>query len=386
MGGKRLDWLAHVCKKNRIINTAAQYLYLNVMPALFSRTELKNRAGDSDSNGVWGRGTVRVAFVCDEMTWLDFRDCCHSLFLSPLMWREQFAQFQPQVFFCESAWEGSMCGWPDWRGRIYRNREVFFENRKILLEILEYCRQAGIPTVFWNKEDPPRFHQRYDFIDTALRFDWIFTTAAECVSVYQARGHQRVFLLPFGVNTDIFYPRTPVSEPKRILFAGSWFSDMPQRCQDMCMLFDYVLSSGMTLDIYDRKSSSGGDAFRFPERYRPYIHHSVPYERLPELFSKYEYAINVNSVTDSRTMCSRRVLQMAACGMKIISNFSPAMFEVDGLNFWKSAGDGRIFYFESDPTQIAAQYATYRQFPALLEQVLGPTAVPPEKKAGAVRL
>lgn len=54
MGGKRLDWLAHVCKKNRIINTAAQYLYLNVMPALFSRTELKNRAGDSDSNGVWG--------------------------------------------------------------------------------------------------------------------------------------------------------------------------------------------------------------------------------------------------------------------------------------------------------------------------------------------
>ena len=46
MGGKRLDWLAHVCKKNRIINTAAQYLYLNVMPALFSRTELKNRAGD----------------------------------------------------------------------------------------------------------------------------------------------------------------------------------------------------------------------------------------------------------------------------------------------------------------------------------------------------
>lgn len=385
MGGKWLDRLAHVCKKNRVLNTAAQHLYLNVMPSLFSDMGSENRDG-SDSNGVWGFGEVRVAFVCDEMTWLDFRDSCRSLFLSPRTWREQMDRFQPQMFFCESAWDGAMCGWPDWRGRVYRNQEVFFENRKVLLDILEYCHREGIPTVFWNKEDPPLFHQRYDFVDTALRFDWIFTTSVECVPLYQARGHKRVFVLPFGVNTSLFYPCARTVEPGRILFAGSWFGDMPQRCRDMCMLFDHVLSTGMTLDIYDRKSGSGDDVFRFPERYRPYIRQGVPYERLPGILSRYEYAINVNSVTDSHTMCSRRVLQMAACGMKIISNSSPAMLEMQGLTIQKSAENGRILYFESDAEQIAAQYATDRQFSALLDQVLERGTVQPEKEAGAVYL
>lgn len=376
-----LGKLADLCRKNGLVNTVAQYTYLNLLPSLLPASRPGGREGTSLS----GPRGPRVAFICDEMTWLDFKDQCRSIFLSPMDWREQMDDFAPELLFCESAWDGSVCGWPDWRGRIYRNGGVWFENRKILLELLDYCRLRGIPTVFWNKEDPTFWqHPRYDFTDTALRFDYLFTTAEECVAGYRALGHRQVSVLPFGVNTALFSPSRQAPETGRVIFAGSWFNDIPQRCRDMSLLFDHVLEQGMTLDIYDRKSSSGGKNFRFPQRYEPYIHPGVPYPELPALLGRYEYALNVNSVTDSQTMCSRRVLQMAACGMNIITNPSPAMASMEDLRLSRQCAGGRILYFESDAHRIAARYGTARQFAFVLQSVLGDGAVPERTESRSV--
>lgn len=376
-----LGKLADLCRKNGLVNTVAQYTYLNLLPSLLPASRPGGREGTSLS----GPRGPRVAFICDEMTWLDFKDQCRSIFLSPRDWREQMDDFAPELLFCESAWDGSVCGWPDWRGRIYRNGGVWFENRKILLELLDYCRLRGIPTAFWNKEDPTFWqHPRYDFTDTALRFDYLFTTAEECVAGYRALGHRQVSALPFGVNTALFSPSRQAPEAGRVIFAGSWFNDIPQRCRDMSLLFDHVLEQGMTLDIYDRKSSSGGKNFRFPQRYEPYIHPGVPYPELPALLGRYEYALNVNSVTDSQTMCSRRVLQMAACGMNIITNPSPAMASMEGLRLSRQYAGGRILYFESDAHQIAARYGTARQFDFVLQSVLGDGVVPERTESRSV--
>ena len=66
-----------------------------------------------------------------------------------------------------------------------------------LQALVQHCRDAGVPTVFWNKEDPPHFE---DFLDTARLFDHVFTTDAECVPAYRERlGHDRVGVLPFAV-------------------------------------------------------------------------------------------------------------------------------------------------------------------------------------------
>lgn len=376
-----LGKLADLCRKNGLVNTVAQYTYLNLLPSLLPASRPGGRGGTSLS----GPRGPRVAFICDEMTWLDFKDQCRSIFLSPRDWREQMDDFAPELLFCESAWDGSVCGWPDWRGRIYRNGGVWFENRKILLELLDYCRLRGIPTAFWNKEDPTFWqHPRYDFTDTALRFDYLFTTAEECVAGYRALGHRQVSVLPFGVNTALFSPSRQAPEAGRVIFAGSWFNDIPQRCRDMSLLFDHVLEQDMTLDIYDRKSSSGRKNFRFPQRYEPYIHPGVPYPELPALLGRYEYALNVNSVTDSQTMCSRRVLQMAACGMNIITNPSPAMASMEGLRLSRQYAGGRILYFESDAHQIAARYETARQFAFVLQSVLGDGVVPERTESRSV--
>lgn len=379
-----LGKLADLCRKNPLVNTIAQYTYLNLLPFLFPASG-QGQEGEVALRGNGERNGPRVAFICDEMTWLDFKDQCQGIFLSPKTWREQMDALRPELLFCESAWDGAVCGWPNWRGRIYRNRGVWFENRKVLLELLEYCRLWEIPTVFWNKEDPTFWqHPRYDFTDTALRFDYLFTTAEECVARYRALGHSRVFVLPFGVNTDLFSPGNQMPEPGRVIFAGSWFENIPQRCLDMSRLFDHVLEQGMTLDIYDRKSGSGGENFRFPERYIPYVHPGVPYRDMPSLLGRYEYALNVNSVTDSRTMCSRRVLQMAACGMKIISNPSPAMEIMDGLHLLRRCEGGKILYFESDARRIAVRYGTARQFASVLHRVLGDAAVPDRSEIRSV--
>ena len=258
------------------------------------------------------------------MTWQDFQSCCDGIFLHPRLWQEQMELFAPDLFFCEAAWTGIKKYEGVWRGRVYRDRRLLFDNRRVLLDILAYCRTRGIPTVFWGKEDPTFFeHPVYDFTQTALDFDFIFTTAEECVERYRALGHPRVELLPFGVDTERFYPVEAAPEPGSVVFAGSWFGDQPERCAALERLLDFSLSRGLRLDIYDRKWGSKQKRFRFPDKYRAYLRPSVPYEETAALFHRYEYAINVNSVTDSATMCSRRLLQLAANGTAILTNETP---------------------------------------------------------------
>lgn len=270
-----------------------------------------------------GKQGVKVAFLCDEMTWQDYKDCCEPIFLHPKIWKEQLQSFRPDIFFCESAWSG-IDDFPGvWRGRVYRDRRVSFENRDVLREILQYCGENHIHTVFWNKEDPIYFeHEVHDFTDTALLFDTIFTTAQECIPRYQARGHRNVFLLRFGVNTDMFYPAPEEQKKNAVVFAGSWFGDHPKRCQELAMLLDYALEQNWELVIYDRKSNAPEERYRFPEKYAPYIRPAVSFTQMPEICRQYEYAINVNTVVDSETMISRRVLQLAASGATILSNES----------------------------------------------------------------
>ncbi|MBR2717021.1 MAG: hypothetical protein IKD79_04720 [Oscillospiraceae bacterium] len=279
--------------------------------------------------------------------------------------------FAPELLFCEACWAGIPPYEGCWQGRIYRNRKVLFENRRVLLEILAYCRERGIPTVFWNKEDPTLFgHTRYDFTDTALRFDTILTTAAECVDRYRALGARQVFPFPFGVNTALFCPDGTQCVPGTVLFAGSWFGDQPERCRALAALLDDALEKGLKLDIYDRHSGTAAERFRFPEKYRPYLRPAVPFAQMPALSRRYEWAINVNTVTDSATMCSRRVLQMAACGLKLRSNPAAALEQIRGIEIIGRRRDGAIVELRGDWPELARWQSTERRFDFLLEHTL----------------
>ena len=345
-------------RENRLLNSAAQYLYQKRIRHTAPVGEPLFYGSPEDETN-----SYRVAFLCDEMTWADFSPLCRAQFLHPAVWREQLERFRPDFFFCESCWSGVPPFEGCWRGQVYRNRRLLFENRRVLLEILAYCRQQGIPTVFWNKEDPAgSLDARYDFIDTALRFDYIFTTAEECIETYRRRGHQQVALLPFGVNPALFYPDVSLQRPGTALFAGSWYADQPERCKALTELLEYALAQGWQLDIYDRHSGSKERRFRFPERFAPYLRPAVPFARMPELARRYEWAINVNTVTTSQTMFSRRVLQMLASGTKVLSNPSPAMERFPGVRPLLSGQGYAILRVEGEPTQIVAHCSNMVRF------------------------
>ena len=309
-------------KRSKKLNELAQYAYLKLSKVFGMRARKSDRLlfGSPSQKGSTDK-RPRVAFICDEMTWQDFCPFSDCVFLHPKVWKKQLEQFQPDVFFCESAWSGIEAYANVWRGRIYRDRRVSFENRDVLMEILAYCRKKGIKTVFWNKEDPVYFdHPIYDFADTALRFDHIFTTAGECIDGYRAGGHNSVTLLPFGVNTQMFYPAKNTGENNRVMFAGSWFAEHTGRSEALEKLLDYAIAQGWQLDIYDRNSNNQEGRFSFPEKYAPYLRPAVSFSEMPDIYRQYNYAINVNTVVNSPTMLSRRVLQLAASGITILSN------------------------------------------------------------------
>ena len=277
----------------------------------------------------------KIAFVCDEMTWQDFKGQCNSVFVTPYNWRKVFNDFQPDLFFCESAWSGINEYQNCWRGRIYKSKNIRYENRRELMKILDYCRKKNIPTAFWNKEDPTFWgNESYNFVDTALHFDHVFTTSQECISKYKELGHTSVHVLMFGFSPDIFFYDPSVKKEEKAVFAGSWYADQPKRCADMEALFNMVLKQGIPLEIYDRQSGSSNPVHKFPEKYRKFIHPNVPYTELGKIYQQAEYAININTVTNSETMFARRVFEVMACGCIVISNDSIGLKQLFSDRIW----------------------------------------------------
>lgn len=266
-----------------------------------------------------------IAIISDELTYINFSKECHLHKLTPNNWKTVFNTQKIDLFLCESAWEGCKENHQCWRGRIYKNHRVLFETRKTLFRILKYCEQSGIPTVFWNKEDPTYFGSKsQDFVDTALHFQYIFTTAEECVEMYR-QSHSYVGAMMFGFSPQIYNPRNVGEKQQRAVFAGSWFEEHAERCKAESALFDKVIAAGIPLTIYDRQSESGNKKRAFPESYQRYVHAAVSQDKLGKEIKKCRYAININTVTDSDSMFARRVYELMASNVYILTNRSKAM-------------------------------------------------------------
>lgn len=267
-----------------------------------------------------------IAIICDELTYENFSRECHLHILTPNNWKQIFQEQDIDLFFCESTWHGCKANKRCWRGRVYKNHNVLFETRRTIFQILKHCRENNIPTVFWNKEDPTYFENpKYDFVDTALHFQYIFTTAEECIEKYQKKGHAYVNLMMFGFSPDIYNPQQNAKKQKRAIFAGSWFGKDTQRCKAEEVLFQKILSEKIPLTIYNRQSDSKKKDEQFPQIFQQYVKPAISQKQLGKEIKHSQYAINVNTVTDSETMFARRVYELMASNVYIISNPSKAM-------------------------------------------------------------
>jgi spore maturation protein CgeB/2-polyprenyl-3-methyl-5-hydroxy-6-metoxy-1,4-benzoquinol methylase len=261
------------------------------------------------------RTNIKAAVILDEFTTECFHDEFHMIPVTPENWKEVLRAERPDFLFVESAWKGNGMAW---RHMVSRARQM---NGEPLVPMVEWCKQHDIPTVFWNKEDPPNFEH---FIYAASHFDYIFTTDEDCIPDYREHvGHDRIMALPFAAQPSIHNPiGTSIDRPGKVCFAGTWYNRKhSERRVDMEMLLNPALSRG--LHIYDRMHHHQvDDAYRWPEKYQPAIQGSLPYEYTIDAYKKYEIFLNVNSVKYSPTMYSRRVLELLACGTPVISTYS----------------------------------------------------------------
>jgi len=277
---------------------------------------------------------LTIAVICDDMTWESLQGFCKTVYLRPDNWFSVIEREQPDILFCEATWQGLAAEHNCWENGIAHDVGIWFENRVALKQILHYCKQADISTIFWNKEDPHSDNKWLRFTDTACLFDHICTTTEECIPRYVEMGHNSVHLLPFGYSPRLFYPIDEIGVPNTAVFLGSWYEIYPRRCQDTQRLLDFVLDMGIKLTIYDRCQNAGDPLRRFPDKYQPYIRDAVPYSEIRDVLKNYQYVINVNTETESKTMFARRVFEVMACGRIVISNESVGMRSMFPESVW----------------------------------------------------
>ena len=265
-----------------------------------------------------------VAAILDTFTEHSLRYEANLLLLSLEHWRDQIEKTRPVCLFVESAFSGNNGEW--------RHKIVGCENLEDnpLRELVQYCRSNGIPTVFWNKEDPPHFD---DFIGAAREFDFVFTSDSDCVPMYQeALGHDRVYVLPFAAQPRLHNPSQEEGWPNYpVCFPGSWVQHRyPERAEALRYLLDPALPLG--LHIFDRNLTRRdlGPSYRFPDQYKEALKGTLTYQEMLTAYRCYDVLMNVNTVTESPTMFSRRVFESLACGTPVISSESVGMSRMLG--------------------------------------------------------
>ena len=268
------------------------------------------------------RPDLRVGVILDEFSAAAFGYEWATVALDPAAWRQQLAEHPLDLIFVESAWAGNS---RLWRGKLAGPNGPAPQ----LAEMLAFARSAGIPSVFWNKEDPPHYD---DFLPAAALFDHVFTSDVRRIEHYRRDlGHGNVGVLPFAAQPAIHNPARPRygRHARDAAFAGMYFAHKyPERRNQMDLLLGGVMDAQLPggLEIFSRKLD--GDAnYQFPAPLDARVVGSLSYAQMLSAYKAYKVFLNVNSVVDSPSMCARRIFEINAAGTPVITTPSAAVSE-----------------------------------------------------------
>lgn len=267
---------------------------------------------------------MRVAVILDDFSMLAWSYEFETVAVTPQAWREQLAEAPVDLLLVESAWHGNADAW---QYQLTGSKAPTAPLR----ELVAHCREQGIPTVFWNKEDPPHFE---DFLDTARLFDQVFTTDVTLLPRYREElGHERIAVLPFAAQSAVHNPIRPQQghQERDVAFAGMYFAHkFPERRAQMDMLLGGALDASARmekgLEIFSRFLGDD-ERYQFPGELAERVVGSLPYEQMLTAYKAYKVFLNVNSVVTSPSMCARRIFEITASGTPVVSAPSPAIRE-----------------------------------------------------------
>ncbi|MGW9405398.1 glycosyltransferase family protein [Arthrobacter sp. NPDC055585] len=268
------------------------------------------------------RPDLTAAVILDEFSSLAFQYEWNQVSLARKDWRTALAETSPDLLFVESAWNGNGGEWK------YALTGASGPKQE-LVDLVNTCRDMGIPTVFWNKEDPPHYH---DFLETARLFDFVFTSDSDRLPAYLADlGHRNVGVLQFAAQPALHNPARPRTgwHDRGVAFAGMYFAHkFPQRREQLDMLLSAARrvadNSGHELDIFTRHAEKDPN-YRFPAELTRFVRGTLSYAEMLTAYKAFKVFLNVNSVVESPTMCARRIFEISAAGTSIVSTPSEAL-------------------------------------------------------------
>jgi spore maturation protein CgeB len=267
---------------------------------------------------------LRVGIIMDDFSAAAFSAEWSVVALRPDTWKQQLRDQALSFVVVESAWAGNA---GLWRGKITGPEGP----SAIFRDLVEACRAAGLPTVFWNKEDPPHYD---DFLPAARLFDHVFTTDANMLPRYRSDlGHDRVSVLPFAAQPRIHNPARPRHgwHSREIAFAGMYFA---HKYEDRRRQMEFLLGAAVDatagkrpgFEIFSRQLGRQPQ-YQFPEIFKKHVVGSLSYKQMLTAYKAYKVFLNVNSVTDSPSMCARRIFEITAAGSCVVSTPSAAIKE-----------------------------------------------------------
>lgn len=254
-------------------------------------------------------GLFHSIAILDEFSFMCFDDYLNLWAVEPNEVEGALRNLNPKFLFVESAWSGNNGAW---RYMVTSQSGP----KPPLKKLIALCRKLDIPTVFWNKEDPPHFD---DFIETAKLFDFVYTTEGSLLDTYKANvGHPNVSVMQFAASPKLHNPKRVTNfRDGDVAFAGQYFRHkFPERREQMDILF--TAASKFNFSIFSRVL--GGDLkYQFPSEYERFIKGSLPYHEMVAEYKRHKIFLNINSVVNSKTMCARRVYELAATKTNVVS-------------------------------------------------------------------
>ena len=264
---------------------------------------------------------IKIALISDELTSLALSGDSVKVFqVGDKHWFQLFKIFKPDLILVESVWRGYK---EAWRYKVASYTDYPERHNEDLQRLLEMADKYNVPAVFWNKEDGAHFNR---FINSASLFKYILTVDSNCVKRYQSiLGKQvKVGVLPFAVQPRFHHPTSLPPRYRESLFVGSYskhIHDARREWQDM--VFAAAAPYGLT--IIDRNSARKAKVYRYPDLPNTAINPAVAYDNTGDLYRQYSHSLNVNTVTDSPSMFSRRLIEIMACGRLPVTNPSLAV-------------------------------------------------------------
>ena len=265
---------------------------------------------------------LKVALISDALTRFCLPFECRLRDVTPLNYKFILSFWVPDLLFVESAWLGRG---NTWKYKIASYPESFQRNNHKLTSVVNYARDRGIPTVFWNKEDDVHFDR---FINSAKIFDHIFTVDENCIPRYRAAANlsATVHTLVFPVQPAIHNFTGFNFKHHRASFVGSYNRQVHDRRRVwQGLMFDAASSTGLGLTAIDRNSDRKSNQYRYPTLPGLTVLPAVSHSQTAQIYKDYLVSLNVNTIENSGSMYSRRLVEILACGGIAVTNPSPAV-------------------------------------------------------------